>query len=107
MSINKNKRFLEDYDYRIYRIKHLGKKHGWNFLSEEDELIFGNNEAMLRIDAVELTVQTELLHPKKGDTKLFRHGDFSMDLIEKIFRNPRAHMPEKIESQYLPKEKKC
>lgn len=101
---NKNKRFCEDLEYRIYRIKHLGKKYGWKFLSEIDELVFGNSEAILSIDPIKLTIETQLIHPKKGETKLIRSGDFTQNLIERIFRNPRAHMPAQITSQYLPKE---
>lgn len=104
MVINKNIRFKEDYDYRVYRIKHFGKKYGWRFLSEIDGLIFGNKEVMLRIDPKKLTIETELIHPKKGETKLVREGEFTMNLVEKIFRNPRAHTPEGIDSQYLPKD---
>lgn len=99
---NKNIRFLKDYNYRIYRIKHFGKKYGWRFLSDIDGLIFANNEVTLKIDAIKLTVLTELIHPKKGETKLIRQGNFTHNLIEKIFLNPRAHMPAEIESQYLP-----
>lgn len=100
--INKNIRFKEDYQYRLYRIKHFGKKYGWKFLSDMDGLIFGNNEAILKIDVVNLVIETDLIHPKKGETKLRRHGDFNQNLIERIFRNPRAHMPPEITSEYLP-----
>lgn len=101
MSENKNKRFCEDLEYRIYRIKHLGKKYGWKLLSDIDGLIFGNNEAILKIDAVNLIVETDLIHPKKGETKIRRQGNFTQNLIERIFRNPRAHMPPEIDSQYV------
>lgn len=100
MQENKNKRFLEDYEYRKYRIQHFAKKYGWKFLSEEKVMIFGNKEVQLRIDAIKLTIETELIHPHKGETKLVRQGEFTMPLVEKIFRNPRAHMPESINSKY-------
>lgn len=100
---NKNKRFLKDYAYRKYRIEHFAKKYGWKFLTEEKGMIFGNKEVLLRIDAVNLTIETELVHPHKGETKLIRKGEFTMLLVEKIFRNPRVHMPEDIQSTYLKK----
>lgn len=104
MEGNSNKRFQDDHAYRIYRIKYLGKKYGWKFLSEIDVLVFGNDEAILSIDPEKLTIETSLVHPTKGETKLIRSGDFTQNLIERIFRNPRAHMPAKIESKYAPKE---
>ena len=102
MAINKNQRFKEDYDYRLYRIKHYGKKYGWNFLSETTVLVFNNKEAILTINPKELTIETELKHPVKGETKLLRQGNFTMNMIEAIFRNPRTHTPDQIRSQYLP-----
>lgn len=104
MPVNKNKRFIEDYDYRLYRIKHFGKKYGWKFLSDINEMIFGNNGVLLRINPKKMTIETEFIHPKLGETKLLREGEFTMNLVEKIFRNPRAHTPEGIDSQYLPKD---
>ena len=101
MPKNKNKQFIEDYDYRLYRIKHFGKKYGWKILSEIDGMIFGSKEIWLRIDPKKMTVETELIHPKRGETKLIRHGDFTMNLIEKIFCNPRVHTPQEIDSQYV------
>lgn len=101
MAFNKNKRFKEDYQYRLYRIKHFAKKYGWNFLSETEVLVFNNKEAILTIDPFKLTTQTELKHPIKGETKLLRRGNFTMNIIEAIFRNPRIHTSSQIQSQYL------
>lgn len=105
MSKNVNKRFNEEPEYRLHRIKHFAKKYGWLLLSSEDELIFANKEASLRIDIKTLTIYTELTHPKKGETILKRTGSFNQKLIEKIFRNPRVHMPPQIQSEYPSFEK--
>lgn len=101
MAINREKRFQEDCDYRVYRIKHFGKKYSWKFLSDIEEMVFSNTEATLRIDAVKLIIQTELRHPKMGETKLVRRGDFTMNMVEKIFCNPRAHMPSEIKAEHV------
>lgn len=92
-----------------YRIKHLAQKYGWQLLKEtSDTLVFRRTEmgyiepsvVTLRINFIKMEIQTILYHPKKGDTQLNRHGAFSMNLIEKIFRNPRVHTPVNIKTEY-------
>ena len=95
-------KFTDDYDYRLYRIKHYGKKYGWAIHLETPELIvFTNKECTMTINVKNLTIETELNHPKKGETKLLRKGNFTMKLIEKIFRNPRVHTPDTIKTNYV------
>lgn len=109
MAENKEKRFKLDITYRIFRIKHLGKKHGWKLMNEtEQHLCFYLMDAnrapkvILTIDYLTFDIETILKHPVKGPTKLIRQGDFTMAMIEKIFTNPRAHTPGKIKTEYLP-----
>lgn len=100
---NKNKKFEEDYEYRIYKIKHYGKKHNWSIAMESDNIIMFTNaeKIILTINAKNLTIETDLNHPAKGETKLLRKGDFNMKMIEKIFRNPRVHTPNNIKTNYI------
>lgn len=103
MSLNKEKLFKTDIDYRIYRIKHLAKKYGWTFRKDDAEKFeFSNSEGCtLNINYLYLKVATSLQHPKWGNTVLIRKGELTQKIIESIFRNPRVHMPAKIKSQYL------
>lgn len=107
---NNEKRFKQDIDYRNYRIKHFGKKHGWKLISETPLFlefgilhIHGTPEVILKINYITFEIETNLNHPKRGITRLIRKGEFSMKLIEKIFRNPRVHMPNKIKGEYVSK----
>lgn len=85
----------------IPRLKHLGKKYGWKLLCETaDALIFQKMFVVLKISLSEMEIETMLNHPKKGYTLLNRKGAFSMNLIEKIFRNPRVHTPKNIKAEY-------
>lgn len=100
--MSKEKTFQEHDEYRLYRINHYGKKYGWTIYLETPELIvFTNKECMLTINVRNLTIETELNHPKKGETILLRKGNFTMKLIEKIFRNPRVHTPDNIKTNYV------
>jgi len=86
-----------------YRIKHLARKYGWKLLSEiDDTLIFQKIFMVLKINFSKtgIEIETWLEHPKKGTTQLSRSGSFSINLIEKIFRNPRIHTPENIKTEY-------
>lgn len=56
--------------------------------------------AILKINYWDLNVETSISHPVWGKTVLIRKGDFTQKLIESIFRNPRAHMNEKVTSTY-------
>lgn len=100
---DKEKKFQTDSEYRIYRLRHFGKKYGWK------EIVFFNNTIWLQrnnegliIDLKELKIKSMLVHPKHGFTTLYRKGDFTQNIIESIFRNPRAHMDrEKVKSEYV------
>lgn len=48
------------------------------------------------------TVQTAINHPKKGKTQLNRKG-VTMELLEKIFENPRIHTYGKIDAYFKKK----
>ena len=101
--MNKDNRFKNDTEYRIYRILHLAKKYGWKLeKNDTDKFEFKNNEGCtLHINYRYLKVATALNHPKHGNTVLERDGDLSQKNIESIFRNPRTHMPDKVKSKYI------
>lgn len=103
MACSKEKQFRQDMQYRIYRILHLAKKHGWELKkNSSDKLEFQDKDgAILNIDYTHLKVATALNHPKWGNTVLIRDGDLSQKNIESIFRDPRAHMPAKVKSKYI------
>lgn len=111
MPCKSRKKFKTDLEYRIYRIRRFGNKFGWKFISESNNVIeflsvhnwgyITNSTVTMKINYITFEIQTSLNHPKKGNTHLIRKGDFTMDLVEKIFRNPRTHMPETITSKYL------
>lgn len=104
MSQSANKQFNEDIIYRVARIEHLAKKHGWKLKKKDEaslEFKSENPEVEMYVDYVHLTIRTKLIHPKKGKSLLERTGELTQKLIEKIFRNPRAHMPNSIKSTHL------
>lgn len=105
MSSSKEKLFKTDIRYRIYRIWHLAKKYKWDFKKDDGEkLEFINTDGCtLNINYFYLKVATSLEHPKWGSTVLIRKGELTQKIIESIFRNPRAHMPAKIRSEYVSK----
>ena len=106
-----NKLFKEDLEYRVYCFKHLGKKYSWRLEEETrntlefETIICEDRQATyinLKVNHKNLSIETTLNHPFKGVTTLLRVGDFSINIIEKIFSNPRTHTPEEIRSEYLP-----
>lgn len=108
--VNNENRFKQDIDYRTYRIKHFGKKHGWKIIGETPLFlefgivhIYGTPKVILKINYITFEIETILNHPKRGVTRLMRQGEFNMKLIEKIFIDPRAHMPDRIKGQYANK----
>lgn len=103
--MSKEKRFKENLQYRAYRILHLAKKYGWTLKGNDGEKCdFTNKEgSILHINYVYLKVATALEHPKWGNTVLERKGELTQKNIEAIFRNPRAHMPKEIKSEYVNK----
>lgn len=118
MADSKARKFKTDIEYRIHRLKLLADKYGWKLLSEhkisapknifEFESVHNwgfitDSKVLMRINYFSLEVETFLNHPSKGETQLRRKGEFSMNLIEKIFRNPRVHMPSQIKGVYVQK----
>lgn len=99
---SKDKAFKMDMEYRIFRIRHLAKKYGWAFKKDDGEKFeFQDKEgSTLHINYFQLNVATALQHPKWGSTVLIRRGNLTQKIVESIFRNPRAHMPDHINSQY-------
>lgn len=104
MGSNKEKKFKEDTGYRIYRILHMAKKYRWIIISNDGEKchFINKDNCTLDINYVHLKVATALNHPKWGNTVLERTGELTQNIVESIFRNPRAHMPKKkVQSKYL------
>lgn len=104
MAKNNNKQFREDLAYRISRLEHLGKKHGWTLYKKDTttmEFISPSPPAEMYVDYINLTIKTKLLHPKQGESLLVRSGVLTEKLVETIFRNPRAHMPNGVNSTHL------
>lgn len=102
MSKNKEQLFKTDVSYRSYRILHLAKKYGWVLEKNNGEMCQFKNKSgeLLYVNYFHLHFTTALEHPKWGKTVLKRKGDLTQKLIESIFRNPRAHMPNIIKSEY-------
>lgn len=111
MKTKANKRFKEDIPYRLQRLKILADKYGWETLCETPKMLvfesFHNwgyvakSSVRMSINYLDLKVETMLNHPKRGFTSLAREGEFTVTLIEKIFRNPRTHTPNHIRSKYV------
>lgn len=101
---DKEKKFKTDIEYRIYRLLHFAKKHKWTVAHEDKaQLKFTkSNGDILKINYKHLIIETSLFHPSRGYTTLLRKGNFTQDIIESIFHNPRAHMKrEKVKSEYV------
>lgn len=114
MSDNKEEKFKKDLEYRLHRIKKFGKKYRWKLFTHSNEVLeyvgmfnwetISNCAVILKINFITYEIQTTLTHPRKGKTTLVRKGEFSMNIIESIFRNPRVHMQKKkIKSKYVHK----
>lgn len=101
---DKEKKFQTDIEYRIFRLLHFAKKHKWTVAHEDATQLkcTKSNGDILKINYKHLIIETSLFHPSRGYTTLLRKGDFTQDVIESIFYNPRAHMKRKnIKSQYI------
>lgn len=94
ISMNKEKLFQTDMEYRMYRFRHFAQKYCWTLTNDDGKTFeFINNEgSILKINYVDAFVETTLIHPKWGSTTLIRKGDFTQKIIESIFRNPRVHI---------------
>lgn len=105
MKKSKEYQFQNDIAYRTYRIRLFGEKYGWQLIRDHCQIFeFKSKDgALLIINYFSLNVQTSLTHPRWGDTNLLRKGKLTMKLIEAIFRNPRAHMPAQVKSEYVSK----
>lgn len=94
----------------------IAAAHGWFHLKTQDWCInfyknynedravinvYWNKKTVATISyyAPILTVQTAINHPKKGKTQLNRKG-VKMELLEKIFENPRIHTHGKIDAYF-------
>lgn len=108
MSKSKEQSFQTDIKYRTYRLRHFAQKYGWGLATDDGKtFVFVNNEdSMLKINYFDLNIETSLTHPKWGDTLLIRKGNFTQKIIESIFRNPRAHMPDQVKSEYISQNSK-
>jgi hypothetical protein len=104
----KSKSFKEDLEYRIYCLKHLGKKYGWRIIRESgndiefENIIHDSHQAVsvnMKITFEPIEIETQLEHPIKGETTLLRKGDISVKDMEQVFRNPRSHTAERIKTR--------
>ena len=74
-------------------IMHLARDCGYELLMVNEPtnmLRFTNGREQINVYVGTMTVTTELKHPEKGKTQLHRRN-VSMELLEKIFKNPRQH----------------
>lgn len=97
-------KFINDRDYRIYRLKHLAQKYGWTLTGDDGQTFrfLSKGYAILKINYSNLEIETSLSHPEWGNTMLLRKGEITHRIIEAIFRNPRAHMnTDKVKSEYV------
>lgn len=79
------------------KVKQLAEKHDWNYLCYQKDSgmisfhkIIDSSFARINIYLTKMTVATCLKHPRQGKTQMFRKF-VSMELLEKIFKNPRTH----------------
>lgn len=82
---------------RIPLLVALAAKHGWSPpIHQPDNLMLSffksekGDRVRLNVYYTTMTVGTALQHPRKGRTQLFRKN-VSPALMERIFKNPRAH----------------
>lgn len=109
MSKSKEQFFQTDIEYRMYRLRHFSQKHGWALANDDGETFkfISKGYAILKINYLNLNIETSLSHPEWGNTILIRKGDFTQKIIEAIFRNPRAHMDiSKVKSEYKSQKSK-
>lgn len=100
---DKEKSFQTDIEYRTYRVRHFAKKHGWKeTASSASFILFEKEEMSLQVYLPNVQIISCVHHPTHGRTALLRKGNFTQEIIESIFRNPRAHMKTKnIQSEYV------
>lgn len=68
-------------------------KHGWNIQQYDEKIykiILTNGEVQFSIYLSNMTVQTSMNHPDKGETQLTRNKVTTKEL-DKLLRNPRHH----------------
>lgn len=82
----------------LYDTMLIAKKTGWRLLDHQENIkmvsfrkwFMDGLPVRINIYLTTMTVGTFLNHPKKGRTQLFRKN-VDLDLLEKIFENPRIH----------------
>lgn len=101
MSKSIEEKFQTDIEYRIYRIRHFATKHGWKETAASASFIlFEKEEMSLQVYLPNVQIISCVHHPQYGRTVLLRKGNFTQQIIESIFRNPRVHMNrEKVKSE--------
>lgn len=78
---------------RLEEVKKLAKEHNWRFIKWQDDikmLSFKKNGSRINVYITKMTVATSVKHPKYGKAQLYRRH-VSLNLLEKIFANPRVH----------------
>ena len=77
----------------IENLYFLAKVYGWQVIKTSKlsgMISFKRKGTRINIWYLKMTVGTALKHPIYGNTQLFRKN-VSMNLMEKIFENPRVH----------------
>ena len=75
------------------QILKAAKIHGYALEQEQPEIglmIFTKGGVQINVYTTRMTVGTCLEHPKKGKTQMFRKN-VSLELLDRIFKNPRVH----------------
>lgn len=83
----------KNYEKRLENIRFVAKVYGWQETRHDKyncHLRFQKKGMIMNIYYTKMTVGTALEHPTLGKTQLFRKH-VSMDLLEKLFENPRHH----------------
>lgn len=78
---------------RIEQIKKLADKHSWRFIKWQEDikmLSFKKKDSRINVYITKMTVATSVTHSKYGKAQLYRRH-VSLELLEKIFENPRVH----------------
>lgn len=81
--------------YNFEQIKKIAAQNGWMLLTEQPlSSMISFTKHRVRINVYDgrrgITVASCLDHPRRGKTQLFRKN-VSLDLLDKIFKNPRLH----------------
>lgn len=74
-------------------IQKIARREGWEIIDHQTNvfmLSFVRGFQTINVNYSNMEVVTNINHPKKGRTRLFRKG-VNMDLLRKLFVDPRYH----------------